>query len=132
MEVDRRPRPENIEIDLLPPPGAATRATPPPPPACLTVSARELYRRFAENSTAAERYFKDKTVLVTGQVQAVGREILGLPYVILSGGVQCVFPRDAEDTLAQLHSGQDLTVGGQCLGLLVWVQMNNCTVAEVA
>jgi hypothetical protein len=107
----------------------ASPTTPPPPPTFITVGAEELYRRFVENSIAAERDFRDKILLVTGQVESVSREILGHPYVILSGAVQCVFPREAEDALARLHTGQDLAVRGRCLGLFIWVQMNNCTVA---
>lgn len=86
-----------------------------------TLDANRLHTEYMVNEVAADQKYKGGEVRLRGRVKEVARDIISeRPYVLLDakgvGGVRCFVPREAESSLASLHSGQQVTVGGVCQG----------------
>ncbi len=97
------------------------------------VTAPKLVGYYMENEIAADQRFKDKTLLVSGTVVSIGKDIMDTPYVTLSAEpyetfrtVQASFTKDAEGDLAYLRRGQHVQVRCHCRGLFMNVQLNQC------
>ena len=93
-------------------------------PPAVEVTATYLYSAYAANTVAADRSYKDKTIIVSGIVGSVVKDALGNPYVALGDAnrstlVQCMFAADDESALASLRPGQPVRVHGSCDGQLV-------------
>ena len=116
-----------IGILLLTACGAPTTApTPTPTTQVIEVRAAQLYAEYKANEIAADQKYKDKMLKVTGVVSTIGKDILGSPYVVLTGGgeyevwgVQCTFSSAYEPQLAKLTKGQQVSVTGKCKGYLI-------------
>ena len=92
----------------------------------IEITARELYEAYKNNEIAADQKYKGNFLKVTGVVDSIGRDILGDPYVVLTGGgeyevwgVQCIFSNAYESWLATLSVGQSIRVTGKCKGYLI-------------
>ncbi|RKY13434.1 MAG: hypothetical protein DRP82_05395, partial [Planctomycetota bacterium] len=96
----------------------------------ISVSAEELYQAYDDNAVRADAMYKGKVLRVSGEVTAIGRDIiLGIPYVCLAGGkgswvgdtymgwgVQCAFRKGYAHALSRISKGDYVTVIGICLG----------------
>ena len=122
---------------IAPPEGhARTRSEPSRPVAPaeppIAVEAEQLVAHYDRNEVAADGYFKDHVLEVTGEVTAIGKDILDNPYVALSSGransfrqVQVLFTKEHFSVLAQLRKGMRVTLRGRCSGLMGNVLLND-------
>jgi len=94
----------------------------------IEITAEELYKAFDENEIAAERKYNGKLLKITGYISDIGEDILGKPYLLLTGGgeyelcgVQCIFPygENSLDLLAELKKGDLVKLTGEYSGYLV-------------
>lgn len=107
-------------------PAPSPSTTQPAARAVIEISAAQLYEEYEANEIAADQKYKDKMLKVTGVVSSIGKDVLGSPYVVLTGGgeyevwgVQCTFSSAYEPQLAKLTKGQVVTVTGKCKGYLI-------------
>jgi len=107
-------------------PAPSPSTTQPAAPAVIEISAAQLYEEYEANAIAADQKYKDKMLKVTGVVSSIDKDVLGSPYVVLTGGgeyevwgVQCTFSSAYEPQLAKLTKGQVVTVTGKCKGYLI-------------
>ena len=117
-----------------PEPASAPVETTTPAPTTIELTAQELYSAYEANQVAADAKYEDKTLIVTGVVDSIGKDILDTPYVTLTSsgafavwGVQCMFDDEHEPELAKLTKGQMVTVQGKCDGYLLNVLLRDCT-----
>ena len=94
-----------------PPTAAAGAAVP-------EISATELLTAYESDESAADRKFKGRRLIVAGDVEKIGRDILGNAYLLLAAkgqfyGVQLLFPSSAEAGLASKSKGE--RVRARCL-----------------
>ena len=97
----------------------------------VTVSARKLYKEYNANEIAADEKYKGQIIQVTGIIRDIGNDIMDNAYVTLIGDqyfgdIQCYF--DEKSIVAGLSKGKKITVIGNCSGLMMNVQVNNCIV----
>jgi hypothetical protein len=98
-----------------------------------TLTANQLVQFYAQNEVKAYNDFKGKKFYVVGYIEHIGKDIMDNTYVSLKSGdlirgVQCFI--EDENVLAQLHTGQKITVLGTDDGLMVNVLMKDCTVVD--
>lgn len=89
----------------------------------LSLTASELYQAYEDNEVAADKKYKGTTIEVSGIIQEIAKDIVDKePYVALKAGgnelatVRCYFPKERENTVAQLSKGQKVTIEGKCEG----------------
>ena len=107
--------------------GASERAA-----ASYRVDASELYGEYKANEVAADAKYKGQTVVVSGTIQNIGKDILDSAYVVIGGrgfldGVQCSFSKGDESDVARLSKGQLITVEGEVYGKLGNVLLKKCS-----
>jgi hypothetical protein len=104
------------------PPQAAPVAKPaakaPEAPA-LEVSAAQLYADYQANEVAADAKYKNKKLLVTGNVKEISKDAFGSPNLLLRtsnqfSSIMAGFSRANEGQLVSLAKGQKVTI--RCLG----------------
>jgi hypothetical protein len=92
----------------------------------------ELIASYKSNEIAADEYFKNRLVVVSGRAKSISRGITGGAYVTFDGegfrDVQCMFNKEAEWSLVSLRAGQSVSIRGRCSGLLVNVMVSECEV----
>jgi len=98
----------------------------------LTVSAVRLFADYDSNEVAADQKYKGKTLLVSGTVNDIGKDIMDTMYVTLVGDgvigqVQCFFAKSHAGALAGLSKGMNVSVKGRCDGKMMNVMMKGCT-----
>lgn len=103
----------------------------------LQVSARELGRAYERNEVAADQIYKGVRMEVTGTIQALGKGLGDDIYVSLDSGlplrdVRCSFNDEEGAAVAQLTKGQKVTLSGTGAGLMMSVQLRNCSVVGPA
>ena len=103
----------------------------------INVSAYQLYKEYQDNEIAADQKYENKTVKVSGIIDSIGKEITGKAYVVLKGseysmfGVQCVFPRNVDETdIALISKGESIAVKGVVSGYLISVIVNDCVLVK--
>lgn len=94
----------------------------------FTLSADELYDEFERNEEAAFLKYGNKVILVTGVVESVKENDSLLNIIVkadnaLTGGVNCSFSKK----ITRPVPGDKIEIKGRCIGLLMDVIMNNCT-----
>lgn len=87
----------------------------------VEVTAKDLFEAYQGNEISADGKFKDKSVLVTGTIQDIGKDMMDDSYVNLETTnqfmpVRCVFEKSELSKLGQLAKGQTITVRGKCHG----------------
>lgn len=92
-----------------------------------------LVAAFEANEVNATERLKGKTVLLTGTIEKIGLDVLNNPYIVLgptSGfrKVQCQFADKA--AVASLNKGQQVTLRGECRGLMMNVLFKDCAIEE--
>ena len=95
-----------------------------------TLSADQLYREYESNEVAADEKYKGEIVIVYGEIQDIGKDIMDEPYIVIGGGgfldgVQCSFTKSQESSIASLSKGQNVKVKGEVSGKMGNVQIKN-------
>ena len=98
------------------------------------LSAAELFNRFDENESLANKEFLGEVVQVTGKVAGVDKSDKGEATVILLGddaifGVICGFGKENKD-VEKLVPGSVVTVRGECTGMLSDVVLIRCVIVD--
>ena len=86
-----------------------------------TITAPALYAAYAANEVAADEKYKDKSLIITGTVESIGKDGLDTMYVSLAGdgflsSVQCMFDTEHKGELSRLSKGQHVVIEGRCTG----------------
>jgi len=95
------------------------------------MEATKLASEYAENETAADNKYKGKIVVVNGKIYQMGKDPLGQPFIVIGGrafgfgGVQCVFARGKDSSLAALSKGKVVSVKGKVGGKNVFVRVED-------
>lgn len=100
----------------------------------ITISAVDLAKAYIDNEVSADKEYKDKTVLTTGEIKDIG-VIFNQTFILLSSGddfsltdVQCFFKEEDEiDKIADLAIGDEVTVQGIVDGKSMNVSVQKCT-----
>jgi hypothetical protein len=100
-----------------------------------TYTAEALWLMYEQNEVAADEVLKDTKILVTGEVDSIGKEITGKPYVKLRtkhyGGnaygsdIQCVFDRN-DRSMVKLRPGDEAKIKGIVSGKFINVVIKDC------
>jgi hypothetical protein len=94
------------------------------------VSAENLIAAYEENEVAADRQYKDHSIVVTGTVDRIGKDIIDKMYVAMKGGgvwgVQCMFDDAHETQLASVRKGEKVTMIGTVRGKMGNVILRDC------
>jgi TM2 domain-containing membrane protein YozV len=100
------------------------------------ISAPALVAAYEQNEIAADQQYKGRRLVVAGTVEKIGKDILDTPYLSLEGGtghlfgVQAMFPKSAQDQLAEQSIGAAVKVRCQIDGKLVVVIGRNCALVR--
>ena len=88
----------------------------------ITVSAKQLSDEYEVNEIKADLKYKGKYIIVYGQIQKIGNDILGKPYITIGDvegfldDVQCSFSIKQKFEIAELIKGQQIKICGKCCG----------------
>jgi predicted Zn finger-like uncharacterized protein len=107
-------------------------------------TAASLYEAYKDNEFSADSRYKGRILTVYGRISQIGRGLgSGDPYVTLAvdedlwwgdtycsfSWIMCKFARGRENDLKELHTGDWVTVVGECTGkLLSSVILKNCDI----
>ena len=103
------------------------------------LKASQILTAYERNEVAADLALKGHLIAVRGHIDEIGKDILDLPFVILTDDsvaeedyrkVQAYFSKDDESQLAGLSRGQTLTVACTVKGLMMNVQLNDCRIVD--
>jgi hypothetical protein len=89
----------------------------------VTVSAVKLLADFEKDPAAADKLYKGKTVIVSGEVMDMQVNHDSTSYVLLNspessmGSVQCLFDADKVASTSKLQREQQTTITGVCDGM---------------
>ncbi|HSG30894.1 MAG TPA: hypothetical protein VLB82_05045 [Thermodesulfobacteriota bacterium] len=91
-----------------------------------TLTANQLYNEYKNNEVAADSKYKGKIVVVSGTVQDIGKDIMNEAYIVIGGtglldGVQCMFTKGQQSSVAKLSKGQQVKVKGEVSSLTLGV-----------
>lgn len=97
----------------------------------LEMYADSLYAEYEQNEVAADNKYKNNTVIVTGSIQDIGKDILDTPYVIVGGkgfldGVQCMFGKKDLGEIGRLKKDAPVKIQGKVSGKMGNVLLQNC------
>ncbi len=98
-----------------------------------TLSADQLAGEYESNEVAADAKYKGRVVAVSGTIENIGKDIMDQAYIVIGGkgfldGVQCMFTRGQEPSIARLFKGQHVKVKGEVSGKTIGhVLVNKCT-----
>lgn len=92
-----------------------------------------IVEAFEANEVQATERFKGRRMLVTGTIESIGLDIMDHPYITLGPTsvfrkVQCLF--ENKSAVSSLHKGQEITLRGECKGLMMNVLLGDCTMEE--
>jgi hypothetical protein len=104
----------------------------------MVVTAGDLIIAYDKNEVKADITYRDKYLQVTGVIKNIGKDILEQPYITLGRGidtdiisVQCFFEDEDEITkVAELQSGETITLFGTCDGTAINVIVKDCEIRE--
>lgn len=97
----------------------------------IKITASQLSRDYEDNELAADKKYKDKTLVVTGKVSSIN-EVFGQTSVVLVGMddlsriVTGFFADDQKESLMKLKKGQTATIEGRCDGKMLGVNLKDC------
>jgi hypothetical protein len=98
--------------------------------------ASQIVAEYEANEVAADGRYKGRTIVVSGTIETIGKDISDTPYVTLKGGeyefrsVQAFFEEKDLAQLAQLRKGQDVYIEGTCAGLMMNVLLKGSRLVE--
>jgi len=104
----------------------------------IEVTATELLEAYAENEISADGIYKGNLLMVTGTVDSIAKDILDNAYITLKNdndrysiiSVQCYFEKNNLDDIAELKSGDIVTVTGKCDGGTFNVSLKKCDIVK--
>jgi hypothetical protein len=83
------------------------------------------------NEVAADQRYKGHMLRTTGIVSAIKKDILDQPFVLIglggTTGIQCSLSKSAAQQASNLFPGKQVTVQGVVTGLMLNVQLTDCT-----
>lgn len=101
------------------------------------VDAGDLVAAYDANEIAGDQKYKGKEFVIIGVVQSVGKDIIGTPYVTLSGNggesyktVHASFPRNSDTILATLAKGDKIHMRCHVRGKLMGPLADECAVVK--
>lgn len=101
------------------------------------IVATELYDQFKQDSQAALLKYKDKKFNIIGEIEIMGEDEIGRPYVVLgkAGGdgfnaVTCIFTKKDQDALSKLIVGDSATIKGTVHDYLMNVIIYDCSIVK--
>jgi len=99
----------------------------------IEVSPSQLFADYKANEVNADNLYKGKLLKVTGTIKSIGKDIRDEPYITFDSGdiitsVQVYFMKSEQNKLADLSSGQKLTIIGTCGGKLMNVFIRNSSI----
>lgn len=105
--------------------------------AAMDVQMSVLLSDYSSNEVAADQRYKGRLIRVNGVVSDIKKDLMDKPFVLLNAGdgfrtVQCAFATSAVADAAKLRSGEPVTLQGVVQGLMVNVQVTDCTVVTDA
>jgi hypothetical protein len=99
----------------------------------VTIDAPKLLQAFETNEDSAKKEYNDKVILVSGIVGSITRDSLGYSVYLKEkdaiSGIVCSFDKSSFDSV-RVKPGAQINVKGICIGYLMDVQMNKCSIAE--
>jgi hypothetical protein len=107
----------------------------------VKVAIKDLLADYKGNEVAADQKWKGKYVITSGFVDDVKKDIFDKPYVTLSPAkgdalvipqIQCSPAESETAKIAALQKGQAVAIMGRVKGLLLHVQLEDCTIPEKA
>ena len=89
-----------------------------------TLTANQLYSEYDSNEVAADAKYKGKVVIVSGTIQDIGKDVMDDAYIVIGGegfldGVQCMFTKGEQSSVARLSKGQQVTIKGEVEGKMI-------------
>jgi hypothetical protein len=100
------------------------------------VTAKDLIAHYKANEVSADSSYKNRSLVVTGLVDTIGKDLLDTPYVTLNSGetisfpsVQCMGSRNSNE-FAALRKGQQVKVVGVCTGKFGNILLSPCSIAS--
>jgi hypothetical protein len=100
------------------------------------ITAEELSSAYAADETAADQLYKGNLLKVTGKVNGVNKNLMGVYFVKLSGGgieaweIQCMFDEQYGSEVEQLQKNDVVTIKGICDGYYMSIKMKDCILAQ--
>lgn len=99
------------------------------------VTAKDLIAHYKANEVSADTSYKGHSLVVTGLVDTIGKDLLDTPYVTLNSGetvsfpsVQCMGSRNSNE-FAALRKGQQVKVIGVCTGKFGNILLSPCSMS---
>jgi hypothetical protein len=121
-----------------PPPKAEQKAEAKLPKAieAIRVASADLFQDYLISAEQANQKYRGKLLEVSGPMQSVSRDKLGMPSVclihasvgsqVMDLAVRCVFPKERAGTLSRLYFGEMVTIRGTCRGRDGDVLLTDC------
>ena len=99
----------------------------------IEVSPSKLYQDYKNNEVAADLKYKEKTLILTGTVAEIRKDIMDDIIVeIRAGGtynsINCYFGENHTNEAAVLSKGEKITIKGRCEGKLISVSLKGCSI----
>ena len=100
------------------------------------ITAEQLSSAYAADETAADQLYKGNLLEVTGKVNSVNKNLMGVYFVKLSGGgieaweIQCMFDEQYGSVVEQLQQNDVVTIMGICDGYYMSIKMKDCVLVE--
>jgi hypothetical protein len=99
------------------------------------ITASGLLQAFETDENAANALYLDKILLVSGTIESVSSDSLGISVYLKEGdaiaGVICSFEKESIDT-ALIRKDNQVKVKGICTGYLMDVVLNKCSLETEA
>jgi hypothetical protein len=101
----------------------------------VTVDAKTLLKDYKDNEVRADGLYKGKIVQTTGKIGDIKKDIMDSVYVTVGTGasieipiVQCFVDAAGAAKASSLKKGATITVKGEVQGLMMNVQMHDCSI----
>ena len=100
------------------------------------ITAEQLSSAYAEDEAAADQLYKGNLLKVTGKVNSVNKNLMGVYFVKLSGGgieaweIQCTFDEQYGPEVEQLQKNDAITIQGLCDGYYMSIKMKDCVLVQ--
>jgi len=102
----------------------------------FVITATELYSAFESDEAAANAIYTGRVIEVTGSITRVETSSEDHSLTVILGsddpfsGVICTFPGSKVIQSDRLVPGSQLTIRGECSGMLMDVLLNNCVLID--
>jgi hypothetical protein len=103
-----------------------------PPYPHYVIFADLLCCEYKSNEVAADLKYRGRIIVIYRDISDIGKDILGNAYITVGGsasyggGVKCIFAKDQQTSIANLHKRSFVKVKGEVGGKIFDVFMRNC------